>query len=86
VEVDVAAAAVSAGPAAGDQADLLQHVEMVGEEVGRGAGEPLQLHGSAVGGGELVDDGQPGGITEGGVTLRSGDDIVHVRRVLISLN
>ena len=71
VEVDVAAAAVAAGAAAGDQPDLLEHVEVVGEQVRRDAGEPLQLDRGAVGAGQLVDDRQSGGIAERGVPLRS---------------
>ena len=64
VEVDVAAAAVAAGSAAADQADVLEHVEVVGEQVRRDGDEALQLDRGAVGGGELVDDRQPHGIAQ----------------------
>lgn len=67
VEVDVAAATVPARPAAVDQADIFEHVEVVGEQVGRDVNQPLQLDRSAIGGGQFVDDGQSYGITQGGV-------------------
>ena len=77
VEVDVAAASVAAGAAAGDQPDLLEHVEVVGEQVRRDPGEVLQLDRGAVRAGQLVDDGEAGRIAERGVSLRSERHRIH---------
>ena len=77
VQVGVATAAIAAGAAACDQPDLLEHVEMVGEEVGRDARERLELARGAVGPGQLLDDGEAGGIAERGVTLGSQRYRVH---------
>ena len=82
VEVDVAAAAVTAGAAAGDQPDLLEHVEVVGEQVRRDAGEVLQLDRRAVRADELVDDGQTGGIAERGVPLRTEHHRIHALQTM----
>ena len=77
VQVDVTAAAIAAGAAAGDQPDLLEHVQMVGQQVGRDLCEPLEFQWGAVGAGQLIDDGETGGITERGVTLRSQRYGIH---------
>ena len=84
VEVDVAAAAVPAGAAAGDQPDLLEHVQVMGEEVGRDAGEALELDRSAIGARQLVHDREAGRIAEGGVPLRSKHSAVHSSSVWLS--
>ena len=84
VEVDVTAAAVTAGAAAGDQPDLLEHVEVVGEKVGRDAGEALELDGGAIRASELVDDGQAGRIAERGVALRSNHHRIHSCRSILA--
>jgi hypothetical protein len=44
---------------------------VVGEQVGADAGQALQLDGRAVGPDELVDDGEPGGVAEGGMPSRA---------------
>ena len=81
MQVDVTAAAVAAGAAAGDQPDLLEYVQVVSEKVGRDLGEPLQFQRGAVGAGQLVDDGEAGGIAERGVTLGSQHNRIHTSTI-----
>jgi hypothetical protein len=80
VQPDVSAPAIATGTPARNDADPFKDVEMVGEEVGRSAREPLQLEGRSVRRDELVDDGEASGVTEGGVPSRpsrEGDVLVH---------
>jgi hypothetical protein len=77
VKVDVAAAAVAAGTAAVDQPDLLEYIQVVGEQVGSDAEPALQLTRRAIRRNELVHDGQTEGVAEGGVPLRPKRHRIH---------
>ena len=68
--MDVAAATVAARAGALDQADPLQHVEVVGQEVGLDPEAAAQLDRRPVGHGQLVDDGEADRVTEGGMAGR----------------
>ena len=71
VEVDVASAAVARRTVAGDEADVLEHVEVVGQQVRREVDAVAQLDRGPVRHRQLVDDRQPGGVPERGVALGS---------------
>ena len=64
VEVDVATATVAAGAATADQSDVLEHVEVMGEEVRWDVDAALQFARGAVRSGQFVDDGQSHGIAQ----------------------
>jgi hypothetical protein len=55
----------------------LEHVEVMGQEVRGDPGVPLQLARRAIRSGELIDDGEPDRLTEGGVPMGSHTDRVH---------
>ena len=70
LEPDVAAATVAGRHLARDEADPLEDVEMVGQQV---AGQPelrRQRRRGPVGDGELLDDGEAHGLPQGGVHSR----------------
>jgi hypothetical protein len=78
VESHVAAAPIACRHLARDEADPLEDVEMVGQQV---AGQPElrgQRRGRSVGDGELLDDGEADRLAQGSVHSRlSFDPPVH---------
>jgi hypothetical protein len=82
---------VAASPVAGrfvafDEAGPFQHTEVVSEQVGGEAVTLAQFGGGAVGEGEVVDDGEAGGVAEGGVLRGAAGDVCGVHAVTINLN
>jgi hypothetical protein len=66
-EVDITPAAVAGRAVAGDHVDLLQHVEMMREKVGRKVEAGGELDRRTIGERQIVDNGQSDGVAEGGV-------------------
>ena len=70
-QLQVGAAAVAVGAAAGDDPGLFQHVQVVREQVGRHGQHGGQLGGGRVPGQQRVGDPQPGDVGERGVQDRT---------------
>ena len=84
VQVHVAASPVAARAAACDEPDMLEHVEVVSEQVGWNIDDLLQLDRRTIGSCELVHDRQAGRVAERGVPLRSRHRC-HISRLSLNL-
>jgi hypothetical protein len=69
--LQVGAAAVAVGAAAGDDPGLFEHVQVVGEQVGRYGQHGGQLGGGRVPGHQRVGDPQPGSVSQRSVNDRA---------------
>jgi hypothetical protein len=81
LQVYVASSLVAARSLAGDQPDILEHVEVVGEQVRLGPGQMPQLDRGSIRFGQLVDDRQADRITRRGVP--GGADVERGRHTRI---
>ena len=69
LEVYVPAASIPARPRSVDHSDLLEHVEVVSQQVGLDADQPSQLNRGSIRRDEFVDDHQPNRIGEGCIAV-----------------
>jgi len=77
----VTAAAVPLGTAAREQSGLLEHVQMVGEQVGRHRQHGRQFRRGDVAGGEDVGDQQPGRVGQRRMHRGPGGHVSHLLSV-----
>ena len=63
-QLEVATAAVTARTGAGDQSDVLEHVQVMGEKVGRYAEPAPKLDRRPIRCRQVVNDGEPRDISE----------------------
>lgn len=82
---DIATATIARRRPACDEAGLLEHPEVVGEQVAPEAVPGGQRTGGAVADHEVVDDRQTDWITKGGMAACSGVD-VHASTISVNIS